>query len=563
MVTTENSSYSKRLLHLISWGHWFTFFNVGAAILIAVIFLHAEGIPETLIGKAYMLTNWFSHMAFLTFICFVLTVFPLTLLFPKTRFIRGAASFVFSFALCLLVIDGFTYAELGYHINTDSSSQIFALLKEKFQFGTLSLTTLNWIIFIAILLFQLVMSNYCWKHLKELQQLKAPKYLVGVFVSSFFISHIIHVWADADLEYSVLRQDTVLPFSYPSTAKTLLTKYGLFDRTDYVQRKNNPFSFTNKTPDYPELTEVCKNINTPQRSTFLVLNDKVLTEKQLNQFNQSSSVKGSNLLNYIDNASSHDAWFNLLYGLPTIYQEDMKAQQAEPMLFQQINAAQLTTSINVFASKDGNSDLPLWLSNLFTNQSQYEDISSFLFADKLNGLKPGLHVFYFSGQTDYQYELFVNALLLAQQQKDLKDIIWLSSLGNDLDKTTLTPKPALFIFAEKQSRAINELTSVMDVQSTLMRNWFNCRLDYKRYSNGHNIYRVNDDRLFANTAENGLLVIKKDKNLFIDQQGNFETYSTQLDTLISEDSDFPMLIDGVKLINSFSLQNKSIDQNKN
>ena len=556
MVTTENSSYSKKLLHLISWGHWFTFFNIGAALLIAIIFLEAEGLPEQLIGKVYMLTNWLSHMAFLTFITFVLTVFPLTLLFPKTQFIRGAASFIFSFVLCLLVVDGFTFAELGYHINTDSSSQIFALLKEKFQPGTVSLTTFNWIIFIAILLFQLVMSNYCWRHLKELQQRKAPKYIVAVLISSFFISHLIHVWADAKLEYSVLRQDTVLPFSYPSTAKTLLTKYGLFDRTDYEQRKNNPFSFTNKAPAYPELTQECKALTGPQSSTFLVLNDKVLTEKQLKQFNQSSSIKGSNLVNYIDNANSHDAWFNLLYGLPTIYQEDMKGQQSVPILLQQIKAAKLDTSINVFANEGQNTSLPLWLSKLFTNQNQYEDISSFLFADKLNGLNAGLHVFYFSGQTDYQYELFVNALLLAQQQKEIKDIIWLSSLGNATNKTSLTPKPALFIFPEQQSRPINELTSVMDVQTTLIRNWFGCRLDYKRYSNGHNIYRIRDDRLFANTTENGLMVIKKDKNLFVDQQGNFETYSTQLDTLISEDSDFPMLIDGVKLINSFSLKNK-------
>ncbi|WNC70504.1 DUF3413 domain-containing protein [Thalassotalea psychrophila] len=563
MVTTENSSYSKKLLHLISWGHWFTFFNIGAALLIAIIFLDAEGLPEQAIGKVYMLTNWLSHMAFLTFITFVLTVFPLTLLFPKTQFIRGAASFIFSFVLCLLVIDGFTYAELGYHLNTDSSSQIFALLKEKFQFGTVSLTTFNWIIFIAILLFQLVMSNYCWKHLKELQQRKAPKYFIAVFVFSFFVSHLIHVWADAKLDYSVLRQDTVLPFSYPSTAKTLLTKYGLFDRADYEQRKNNPFSFTNKTPDYPELSQECKNVTTPQHSTFLVLNDKILTDNQIKQFNLSSSVKGSKLVNYIDNASNYDAWFNLLYGLPTIYQEDMKSQQSVPMLFKQIESTKLDTSINVFANKEQPSDLPLWISKLFTNQSQYEDISSFLFADKLNGLKPGLHVFYFSGQTDYQYELFVNALLLAQQQKEFKDIIWLSSLGNASDKTSLTPKPALFIFPERQSKTINELTSVMDVQTTLMKNWFNCRLDYKSYSNGHNIYRVKDDRLFANTTEDGLLVIKKDKNLFIDSQGNFETYSTQLDTLISEDSDFPMLIDGVKLINSFSLQNKPKEQINN
>ena len=60
------------------------------------LFLDAEGIPDDILGKVYMLLNWFSHMAFLTFICFVLTVFPLTLLFPRTKFIRGAASVIFT-----------------------------------------------------------------------------------------------------------------------------------------------------------------------------------------------------------------------------------------------------------------------------------------------------------------------------------------------------------------------------------------------------------------------------------------------------------------------------------
>ena len=67
-------------------------------------------------------------------------------------------------------------------------------------------------------------------------------------VASFFFSHFTHIWADANLEYDVLRQDTVLPLSYPATAKTLLTKYGMFDVDDYIERKTSPLSFSRAMP---------------------------------------------------------------------------------------------------------------------------------------------------------------------------------------------------------------------------------------------------------------------------------------------------------------------------
>ncbi|KGJ91611.1 DUF3413 domain-containing protein [Thalassotalea sp. ND16A] len=557
MVTNENSSYSKRLLHLISWGHWFTFFNIGAAILIAIIFLDAEGVPETLIGKAYMLTNWFSHMAFLTFITFVLTVFPLTLLYPVTRVIRGAASVIFTIVLTLLVLDGFTYSQLGYHLNLSSSGQIIRLVKEQMATNSLSFYGIAGFAFFAILIFELLMSNYAWKHIRELQRRKYPRLFIASLVASFFFSHLVHVWADAKLEYSVLRQDTVLPVSYPSTARTLLTKYGLFDQTDFEQRRNSPFKFTNEIPKYPALAPQCQVLEKPKRSVFIILNDKILSEKQIKQFNRSSAIKGSTLLNYIDNADSKSSWFNFLYSLPSIYQEDMGNQQAIPMLFQQLAATELDSSVTVFNGDEGVVEQPFGLERLFNTKTKHQDISKFVFADKLNGFAPGLHVFYFDNQTDYQYELFVNALLLAQQKKGQKDIIWFSSLGNKHSQTALKPKPALLIFPGIKARKISELTSVMDIQTTLMRYWFECRTPYATYGNGHNIYRVRDDRIYANTTAEGLLVIKKDKNLLIDQKGNFATYSTQLDTLISDDSDFPMLIDGVQQINLFSSQNKT------
>ncbi|WP_371372164.1 DUF3413 domain-containing protein [Thalassotalea aquiviva] len=552
MVNKDNTTYSKRLLQLISWGHWFTFFNIFAAIIIAIIFLNAEGIPDDLIGKFYMFTNWFSHMAFLTFILFVLTVFPLTLIYPKTRFIRGAASLIFTLLLTLLMLDGFTYYHLGYHLNWASSSQIFSLLYEKMQVNKLAFAGHIVLTLLTLLVFELVASNYAWKHLRSLQQLLWPKIFVGVLVSSFFISHLIHVWADANLQYSVLRQDRVLPFSYPSTAKTLLTKYGLFDQQDYAQRRNLSIKLEQKAPQYPDNGAQCAITNNVQGSVFIVLNDDTLTEKQVKQFKLSSSIPASQLYNHMDSALDHDAWFNLLFSLPSIYQQDILAQNKKPMLFQAMSQQDLTTSLTVF-SENKTMGIESGLSSLFENSEQFNDIDKFLSASALNGFKQGVHIFYFSDMSEYKYDLFVNALLLAQKSKQQKDIIWLGSLGNKSFEQSFSPKPSLLIWPNKKAREITRLSSPMDIQPTLMRYWLQCRTSYKEYSNGKNLYRLKNDRVIGNTSNDGLMIFKKDKTIFIDRQGNFESYSTQLNTLISESYNFPMMIDGINSLNQFSV----------
>lgn len=251
MASLVSKSYSKKLLRLISWSHWFTFFNIIAAILLSSFYLFAESAPETLLGKVYLITTWFSHMAFLTFVCFVLIVFPITVLFPYTRFIRGFASLVFTITLAVLVLDAFTYQALGYHLSASSFEQVLTLIEntiEKDSFGFFSTVA---VVTTLILLFELVVSNYAWKHIHQLQQTVFARYSMMGLVSAFVLSHVIHIWADANLHYDVLKQDTLFPISHPATAKTLLTKYGLFDKNAYIESKTSPLSFNEEFPVYP------------------------------------------------------------------------------------------------------------------------------------------------------------------------------------------------------------------------------------------------------------------------------------------------------------------------
>ncbi len=567
MVSFDTKSYSKKLLHLISWSHWFTFFNIIAAIILSSYYLFSETAPDTLLGQIYLITTWVSHIAFLTFMSFVLILFPLTLVWPNTKVIRTSGSIIFTFGLLLLILDGFIYSRLGYHLNASSSSQIIELIKEIVETNSF-FYIVSGMLAILILGFEFTLSNYAWKHLKQLQKTIFSRFVIVVLVLAFFFSHLTHIWADANLDYDVLRQDTVLPLSYPATAKTLLTKYGLFDIDNYIERTTSPLSFSRAISNYPQLSESqCSKTTVTRQSVFLILTDEQLNRGQLQQVERRISVANYQLNNHVDTALLDNSWFNLFYSLPSIYQKDIIAQQTKPLLFQAMEQQNLASSYTLISKKndEGNSNA-LWFNDLFNEKIQLNDISSLIFADKLNSKKPGLHLIYFkntpqkselNNNSRYQFELFVDAILLAQKQKKHKDIIWISSLGNQNINTRLALKSALLIVPNETNtyaKAISQLTSHMDLQPTLITNWLGCDVDNKSYSNGTNLLTLNKDRVIANTSAEGLMIFNKDKSVFIDQNGSFESYSSQLAAPITVNKDFPLMIDGVHFIKQFSLQ---------
>ena len=555
MVSFDSKTYSKKLLHLISWSHWFTFFNIIAAIVLSTVYLLNEVNPQTFGGGVYLVATWLSHMAFLTFITFVLTVFPLTLIFPRTRFIRAFASITFTIVLLLLLLDAFVYNRLGYHINASSISQIIDLIGEEIKQDRRTFWFISIILCLVILTFELVVSNFAWKHLKSLQKTVFARYVVFGLVICFFISHITHIWADANLKYDILQQDTVLPLSYPTTAKTLLTKYGLFNEEDYLKRKTRPLAFNEKIPAYPTLGNQCKGAIEDQ-STFIVLTKNELTTLQVNHIKSRTNEGALNLEHHIDNALFNEAWFNLLYGLPTIYQSDVIEQGSNPLLLQTVAAQNLVSSFTVIGNK-GIDDVD-WLSNSFDRSSVLKDISNLIFSKKLNDLPQGLHVVYFDYDDSYQFDLFMDALLLAQQKQQTKDIIWVSSIGNTDQLSGLSIKPALVIWPDEEPKSISMLTSQMDLSTTLLSGWLNCDASVEKYASGSNLLTLDKNRVIANTITEGMMVFNKDKSVFIDQNGNFQSYSRQLEAPISENADFPLMIDGVHFIKRFSQLNKTV-----
>lgn len=230
MVLEHNLSLVNKVNRLLRWGHWFTFFNILLALAITASYWLAEPLPQTSLGWTYLLLNWIGHTAFLCFLFFILTIFPLSLLFPSQKHVRGLGAVLATTALVVLIFDAYVYRSLGYHIGNTSWLQTIELMKLQI------VTNLRNFIFIvvitasALLALQLTISNYCWKKMARLQAITAGRPIWAFFVLCFTLSHLVHIWADAQLKLDIVRQDNVLPLAYPATAKSFLARYQLLDR---------------------------------------------------------------------------------------------------------------------------------------------------------------------------------------------------------------------------------------------------------------------------------------------------------------------------------------------
>ena len=123
-------------------------------------------------------------------------------------------------------------------------------------------------------------------------------------------------------------------------------------------------------------------------------------------------------------------------------------------------------------------------------------------------------------------------------------------------KQALLIAPNTLIGDQVKHKTLYYNTSSMDLQTTLMTHWLHCDVEPTSYSNGSNLLTLNKDRIIANTSEEGLMVFTKDKSVLIDQNGNFQSYSSQLAAPITVNADFPLMIDGVHFIKRFSSQQK-------
>ncbi len=225
MVLEQDLSLVNKVNRLLRWGHWFTFFNVLLALPVTLSFFLADPLPPDVTGWIYLVLNWLGHTAFICLLFFIVTIFPVSLVFPSQRHVRGVAALLASCGLVALIFDAYVDHSLGYHAGSASWEQTVDLLRQQVVTNLRNFILITLSVGLLLLAIELLCSNFCWKKIERLKRSGIGTPALLLFLGSFVSSHLLHIWADATEISSITRQDNTLPLSYPATARTVLNRY--------------------------------------------------------------------------------------------------------------------------------------------------------------------------------------------------------------------------------------------------------------------------------------------------------------------------------------------------
>lgn len=494
MNLSAQSPFSSKASQLLSWGHWFTFANICLALVISLAYLFADSSPNTAMGSIYMILTWLGHVGFITFLGFVLTIFPLSLVFPYPRHIRGMAAILATFGASLMAFDAYVFYNLGYHISTSALPQIISLIWHTISASPIIATFSAGTLVLTVLSFELIISNYTWKHLNNLKQLAFGKIFTGILLTSFALSHSIHIWADANFKFDITKQDNVLPLSYPTTAKSLLAKNNLLDLELYKQSKTEQLATSNAAYLLPTDVKHCLEKEMPFTDILIFENDE-----QLQIFLQGKIKPLSKIDLFLQPTSHADSVFNLIYGLPAFYKKPILSKQT----------------------------VPAWLT------------------------KQGINV---SGFDDYEFipkdEDAAMRIILANAETKLRDNaehIIAFALASDQK----IPVTVGSVYINDKSLADNtDLLQPMDLLATVLGQYWSCENLIKQTLIGRNIYQDHDDS-GINYTQGVFIAYKKDKITLIEADGSYKNISAAQGFLLDNNFDVPFLVESIKELKRF------------
>ncbi|WP_299013591.1 DUF3413 domain-containing protein [uncultured Photobacterium sp.] len=330
MVTSGNN-YKDKVSQLISWGHWFSFFNIIAAMLLGTRYIVYSEWPETILGQLYLGLSWVGHFGFLVFGFYILILFPASFLIPSQRLMRLFAVLVGTIGLTALLLDTHAYESLDLHL----SPLVWDLLLSGEKTDLNARWQYLFITVPVIFLMQLILSEWLWRKLRKLTRKHVGVPIATVFGFCFLSSHLIYIWADAHLYRPVTVQRSNFPLSYPMTAKTFMEKHGLLDRQEYTKRLDAQGVEESEQIRYPMEKLTFNDQGTGQNVLLIVVDglrgDMVNAETMpyLTAFAQ-QNLNFSN--HYSASNENSGSLFGLFYGLPGGYINSIRSTGNTPVM---------------------------------------------------------------------------------------------------------------------------------------------------------------------------------------------------------------------------------------
>ncbi|MBU9844693.1 LPS biosynthesis-modulating metalloenzyme YejM [Rahnella ecdela] len=565
-MVTNRQRYREKVSQMISWGHWFALFNILLILGLGSRYLFVSDWPSSLQGRIYALVSWLGHFSFIGFSAYLLIIFPLTFVVMSQRLLRFLSAILATAGLTLLLVDTEVFTRFHLHINP----VVWELVVNPGQGEMARDWQLMFIAVPVIFLLEMLFGTWAWQKLRSLNRRNFAKPIVVLFIASFFASHLMYIWADANFYRPITMQRANLPLSYPMTARKFLEKHGLLNAEEYQKRlieQGNPEALA---VEYP-LNTISFAKTGSKYNLLMVVVDGVHTATLDKEMPALSDFANHNIRfdQHFSSGNRNDTGqFGLFYGISPSYMQGILAARKPSALVTSLE--QQGYEFGLFASDGFNS--PLYRQALLTDftlpppvkQSDEQTVNQwqqwlnvrgngpwFSYVS-LNGISAALRQ---DGDSVPTGNTFIHRYQAGAQSVDDQIQAILQSLKDrgELDKTVVVitashgiefnengtwgsgnsmnrrqlQVPLIIHWPGTPAQNINKLTDHADVMTTLMQRLLHVTTSPADYSQGEDLFAAKRRHNWVTTSDDGTLIITTpEQTLELESDGDFRAFDT-------------------------------------
>ena len=530
---------------LFRWLAWFAMANAVIFGLIGLRYLSGGPDGSSALAWVYLVTIYISHYSWLALLPLLVLVSPFIVIRPSLSWCKILAVLLMASMIAVILLDSLLWSQSRFHINIltlkilGSSSFIFVA-----------------VMFVIALLFESMLAGRIWSWV-----VSAPAHggrLLGTGIAvCFLVAQGIYAWADASYFVPVTSMAQQLPVQRGFTAKKLLVKFGLVDISQSRERQlaNRMAGKLDQAGasklNYPLEPLQCSNSDPFNLVIILVdaMRSDLLERGVTPNMDQFVRQRASRFSNHFSGGnSSRMGAFSLFYGLPPGYFGNFEALQMQPVMMDQLMAADfqlglfsssnmyrpVTLDRTAFASvanlriETKPVDAPAWERDRIMTDEWFSWLDQrasdqpyfgFLFYDAVNDMTYPAE---YSGRVsaepedplpgefaDYKTSVMFVDGLIGQVLADLQDrgladntVVMISAdhgeefnenengimgHGSAYSRQQLGV-PMLLAWPGVEPRQFSHRTSHYDVAPTLMRRLLGCSNDYSDYSSGRDLF---------------------------------------------------------------------------
>lgn len=532
-----------KIARSISWGHWFTFANIFLALLIGSLYFNSASTTGSTLARVYLVVSWLGHFAFLPFMFFIILLFPFCLAFPYSRFLRGLGALIASFTLFALLLDAVFFQYYQFHLNSYAIAQLATDAEEWLSGGSFILLIAAILSFLGIFAVQILITNVTWKKLDKLRQMRTLRVMPAVFVLSFFLSHSIHIWADATLFKPITQQDDLFPLSYPSTAKSLMTRHGWIDMASLNRQHSEAVANATTRLRYPLNPLLCARQSHANPTLFVVFERLTAAQTQSLQTALPQLQRFNGTL--LGHPQATAGFFQFSYGIPDRYLEVFNQQAITPAYLATLNDLDYPLQWSA-SSHFNNQALPFALRALTLNNTPptiHAKGVSVVFANA-NDLNETIEHMKAVLAIQPKTAIFVTAVAPQTLPLDKRAQVDASTVAERLAVPLLTVN--VTIYPKRQLAQLNDLLP------TALSMYMSCADDNRSFSNGMHLNSPSQGYPRVTSINPNIYLFESDKTSVLNANGDVVVYDNDGQIIDGEQPTTTVLIQGLNELQRFS-----------